>query len=521
MSHRTVPLKLVLSGLLVDRHEIGVDGIVVHAHSASATSACPGCGLPSSSIHSRYKRSLGDLPAHGRRLRIRLTARRFRCRNAACERRVFTERFAPDLIQTHARRTSRLDVLTHAIALALGGRPGERLAGRLSMPVSADTLLRLLRRRAPPTPSDVRVVGIDDFAWLKGQRYGTVVCDLERHCTVDLLPDREGSTVADWLAAHPGVEIVCRDRGSGFREGAAKGAPQALQICDRWHLLENATAAFVEAVKRHMGDLRRAIAGSDVDADALSAAERKQWVGWQRRDEVNGAVRSLHGQGHSIKGIVRTTGVSRQTVRRILAGTRDDVFRSRSSTLDRWAERLCAEWNGGCRNGAELWRRLRSAGYRGSQRVVTEWATRRRRSTAASPDRLATVLPAPPAQTIARLLTRERDCRSDEALRIRVAVETASPRIVAARNLLDRFRTMVAAKKTDDLTAWLDEAADSELASFASGVRDDEAAVRAAIVQPWSNGQTEGQVTRLKLVKRQMYGRANVDLLRARMVQPA
>ena len=148
---------------------------------------------------------------------MRLTARRFRCRNAACERRVFTERFAPDLIQPHARRTARLDGLTHAVALVLGGRPGERLTERLSIPVSADTLLRLLRRRAPPTPPDVRVVGIDDFAWLKGQRYGTIVCDLERRCTVDLLPDREGSTVADWLAAHPAVEIVCRDRGSGYR----------------------------------------------------------------------------------------------------------------------------------------------------------------------------------------------------------------------------------------------------------------------------------------------------------------
>ncbi len=520
MSQRTVPLKLAPAGLVVDRHEIGGAGITVHAHSASPTSDCPACGLASSSVHSRYGRSLGDLPAHGRRLRIRLSARRFRCRNAACERRVFTERFAPDLIQAHARRTSRLDVLTHAIALALGGRPGERLAERLSMPVSADTLLRLLRRRATPTPSDVRVVGIDDFAWLKGQRYGTIICDLERRCTIDLLPDREGGTVAAWLAAHPGVEIVCRDRGSGFREGATKGAPQALQICDRWHLLENATAAFVEAVKRHMGDLRRAITGGDIDPEVLSSAEKVQWAGWKRRDEVNGTVRSLKSQGHSIKGIVRATGVSRQTVRRILAGTREDVFRSRSTTLDRWGDKLCTEWDGGCRNGAELWRRLRDAGFGGSQRVVTEWATRRRRAAQASADRLDPVTPVPPARTIARLLTSERDCRSAEALRVRVAVETTSPKIVAARNLHDRFKTMVAAKKTDDLTSWLRDAQGSELASFASGIMDDEDAVRAAIVELWSNGQTEGQVTKLKLVRRQMYGRGKIDLLQARMVQP-
>ncbi len=261
MTYRTVPLKLVPPGLIVDHHEIGADGIIVHARGASAASACPTCGLPSSSVHSHYGRTLGDLPAHGRRLRIRLAVRRFRCQTAACERRVFTERFSRDLIRAHARRTSRLDVLLHAIALVLGGRPGERLAERLSMPVSADTLLRIVRQRAAPPPPSVRVVRIDDFAWLKGQRYGTIICDLERRSTIDLLPDREGGTVANWLAAHPDVEIVCRDRGSGSREGAAKGAPQALQVADRWHLLENATAAFVESVQRHMGYLRRAITG--------------------------------------------------------------------------------------------------------------------------------------------------------------------------------------------------------------------------------------------------------------------
>ena len=195
------------------------------------------------------------------------------------------------------------------------------------------------------------------------------------------------------------------------------------------------------------------------------------------------------------------------------------MFRSRETTLDRWAERLNADWDAGCRNGAELWRRLRDAGYGGSQRVVTEWATRRRRATKAPPDRPDAVTAVPSARTIARLLTSERDCRSAQAVRVRVAIETASPRIVATRNLLDRFRTMMAAKKTDDLTPWLRDAADSELASFASGVQDDEAAVRAAIVEPWSNGQTEGQVTKLKLVKRQMYGRGKIDLLRARTVQ--
>ena len=482
MTCRTTPLKLVPPGLIVDHHEIGTDGITVHAHAASGSSRCPTCGLPSSSVHSRYQRILGDFPAQGRRLRIRLRARRFRCRVATCQRRIFTERFSRDVIEVHARRTSRLDALTHAIALVLGGRPGERLAERLAMPVSADTLLRLLRRGAPPTPSTIRVVGIDDFAWLKGQRYGTIVCDLERRRTIDLLPDREGTTVANWLAGHPEIEIVCRDRGGGYREGADKGAPRAVQVADRWHLLENATAAFGEAVKRQMRHLRRAVTSGDIDPDALTAAEKLQWIGWQRRDEVNGMVRGLRGQGRSIKAIVRTTGVSHQTVRRILAGTRDDVFRSRESTLDRWAETLNTHWDGGCRNGFELWRRLRAAGFGGNLRVVTEWKTRKRRATKAGMTHSGPTTTVPSAHTIARLLTSERDCKSAEALRIRVAIETASPRIVAARNLYDRFRTIIAAKKPDDLATWIRDAAESELASFALGIQADEAAVHAAIV---------------------------------------
>jgi transposase len=375
-------LIMVPPELAVDRHEIGAEGVIVHAHGIGAVSACPACGVPSSSVHSRYTRSVLDLPTHGRRLTIRLSARRFRCRSSACDRKVFTERFAAGGVASHARRTGRLDQLVHAVAIALGGRPGERLAVRLSTPVSADTLIRVLRRRAPPTPDKVRVVGIDDFAWRQGQRYGTVVCDLEERRIIDLLPDREGGTVAAWLSRRPGIEVVCRDRGGGYREGATKGAPQATQVADRWHLLENATAAFMDVVRRHMSPIRRAVAYGDVDPGALSAAEKRQWAGWQRREEVNGSVRELHRQGESLRAIVRTTRLSRRTVRRILRGTRNDVFRSRESSLERWAERLDAEWAAGCRNGAELWRRLRDAGFGGGLRVVTEWATRRRRAAA-------------------------------------------------------------------------------------------------------------------------------------------
>ena len=203
------------------------------------------------------------------------------------------------------------------------------------MPVSADTLLRTLRRRSASTPTSTKVVGLDDFAWRRGHRYGTIVCDLEQRRIIDLLADREIGTVTAWLKAHPTIEIVCRDRGGGYREAATKGAPRALQIADRWHLLENASAAFLDIIRGHMRHLRRAVTSGDIDPKRLSAVEKRQWKGWLRRDEANEKVRTLHKSGTALRAIARTTGLSRQTVRRIVHGTRDDVFRSRESTLDR------------------------------------------------------------------------------------------------------------------------------------------------------------------------------------------
>ncbi|MCW6511176.1 hypothetical protein [Lichenifustis flavocetrariae] len=247
----------------------------------------------------------------------------------------------------------------------------------------------------------------------------------------------------------------------------------------------------------------------------------RQCTGFERRNEVNRTVADRHRRGASIKAIVRTTGLSRQTVRRILRGTRDDIFRTRESSLDRWADRLEAEWDDGCRKGAELWRRLKAAGFGGSQRVVTEWTTRRRRAVSFSAPASVGPVAVPSSRIVARLLTCDRDVRSAEALRIRVAVETACPALVAARTILDRFKTMVASGKSGDLDPWLADATGTEMASYANGITADRAAVSAAITGSWSNGQTEGQVTRLKLVERQMFGRAKVDLLRARLVPAA
>jgi transposase len=441
-------------------------------------------------------------------------ARKFYCTAVLCGRRVFAERFDADVLAPWARRTSRLDHIVHHLGLALGGRPAASFARRLMLPVSKDTLLRVIRRRGGAHFTPPTVIGIDDWAWKRNQRYGTLICDLERHRTIALLPDREPATAAAWLATQPQIELIARDRGGGYALAAAKALPEAAQVADRWHLMENASRAFVDAVRKSMGQVRSAIGTATINPSLLTAAERIQYEGYLRREEENAAILSLVKEGLTIKEITRRTGLSRGLVRRILRGQRSDVFRVRESSLELHLPWLDEQWASGKRNGALLWRQLRQQGFQRSLRVVTEWATRRRQ--ADKTDNALTRTPA--ARTVARLLTIGRDQLSKSETVTVAAVEAGVPPLVEAREIVATFQAMVRKRLTDTLDPWLERAKSSLVASFANGVLKDKAAVAAAISSPWSNGQTGGQITKLKLVKRQMYGRGKLDLLQARVI---
>jgi transposase len=516
MMGRTSLQALSPAGLVIDTVTLEADHLLVIAHPGALDAACTACGERSSQIHSHYQRRLMDLPSHGQSVRLHVQARRFRCGNGGCSRKIFGEVLGADIASRASRRTSRLEAIVHHIGIALGGRPAASLARRLMLPVSRDTLLRVVRRRAMPSgTAPVRIVGIDDFAWKRGQRYGTIVCDLERRRVVDLLPDREAATVAAWLAAHPEITIVSRDRGGSYGQAATQGAAQAVQVADRWHLMENASAAFLEVVRRSLPSIRQALASGEVDPALLTCAERIQHDGFLRRQESNKIVKDLAETGVSIKEITRQTGRSRKLVRSVLRGTDGDVFRCRSNALEAYLVKLGAEWDAGCHNGAELWRRLRANGFKGGLRVVTEWTTRRRRSEKGALGRPGIT---PPARKLSHLMTTHREqLTKAEAVTV-AAIETGVPELATARTVLDRFHRMLRTRDTAALTPWMTDSETSLLASFCKGLKADLAAVTAALTEPWSNGQTEGQITRLKLVKRQMYGRGRLDLLRARLV---
>jgi transposase len=488
---------------------------VITACPVNKASRCPECGAITTRVHSHYRRRLADLPLAGRQVQLVVVVRRFRCDAASCRRAIFTERFSADVLAPRARRTARLDCLVHHLGLALGGRPAASFARRLMLPVSNDTLLRVVRRRGcPPIPPPI-VVGIDDWAWKRNQRYGTIICDLERRRPIRLLPDREPATAQAWLAGQPQIAIVARDRGGGYALAAAKALPQATQVADRWHLMENASHAFLDAVCKSMRQIRAAIGAATINPDLLTTAERIQYEGYLRREEANAAILARAGSGASIKEIVRETGHSRGLVRRVLRGQRSDVFRTRQSSLEPYLPWLDAQWTAGLRNGSELWRRLKSQGFRGCLRVVSEWAGRRRRAEKADAESLRRV---PSARTIARLMTTGRDTLSKTETMTIAAIEDGVPPLIEARAVIAAFHTMIRKKAEAELDAWIEWARSSLVTSFANGVAKDRAAVRAAIVSAWSNGQTEGQITKLKLVKRQMYGRAKIDLLEARLI---
>jgi transposase len=291
--------------------------------------------------------------------------------------------------------------------------------------------------------------------------------------------------------------------------------PHAVQVADRWHLMENASRAFLDAVRKSMRPIRTVIGATTIDPKLLTAAERLQYEGYLRREETNAAILALSKNGIPIKQIVRRTGHSRKLVRQVIRGERHDVFRTRQSSLDQHLPWLDDQWAAGCRNGAELWRRLAARGFRGSLRVISEWATRRRRAEKADVENLQRI---PSARTIARLMTVGRDVLTKAETVTVAAIEAGVPTLVEAREIIAEFHLMIRRKTEEGLIPWIERARASLVASFASGVAKDEAAVRAAITSLWSNGQTEGQITRLKLVKRQMYGRGKIDLLQARLI---
>jgi len=318
----------------------------------------------------------------------------------------------------HRPRVRRLEAVLAAFGAALGGRAGARLVGRAGMPVSGDTLLRLLRRNAPVAPTVPRILGVDDWAWRRGQRYGTILVDLEGGRAIDLLPERSSDGLRDWLRAHPGVEVIARDRSTEYARGATAGAPAAVQVLDRWHVLRNAREVAERILERHPDQLR-ALGARASAATPPPPPPRRSGHEESRREGVrqrvaarHAAVQQLAAERWSERAIATRLGIARATVRRYLhaaAPPERGPLPPRPGILAPYLAQLERRWAEGCQSGLQLWREIRAQGFPGSRKPVARWAQARRATVAPTTPRryrtptTAAAPPSPPTAAGARV----------------------------------------------------------------------------------------------------------------------
>ncbi len=517
--------------------------VILDAETTATRSPCPACGTWSDYVHGSYRRRPADLPWRGQPVRILLEVKRFRCLNAACKRKTFAEN-CNALVADHGRRTTAATLFLTTLAEKLGGEAGARTARASGLPVSGDTLLRILRRSAVSCDGAPRVLGVDDFAFRRRHRYGTILVDMESHEPIDLLGDRTADTLATWLREHPGVEILVRDRAGAYAEGAKAGAPEAVQVADRFHLIQNASQALEELLrtKPHRVvsvDGRDSPTPESLDTSppasvieeepaappVLNAAKRRQVERATARIARWDEVHSRRNRGEGLREIARGMHIARMTVRRILDRPRpsaEPVPRPgrpgglSSSKLQPYVTYLQDRWETGCTNVQQLYRELGSRGYTGSYSLLEQTLRPPR-----PPPRHRKGKDRPRQLSVRWLCLRPPESLNDEERSALDRVLGEDEQLALGHGLVQRFRKLVADRQIENLDPWLVDAEQSNLASFiilAHGIRMDRAAVDAALTMSWSNGRVEGHVNRLKLIKRQGYGRAKPDLLRRRVV---
>jgi transposase len=461
-------------------------------------------------------------------MEIVLSVRRLICGNTVCGKRTFVEQVA-GLTVRYGRRTPLLRAMLEKIAVALAGRAGARLACGLQVFVDRSTMLRLVMALPDPVAVTPRVLGVDDFALRRGHVYGTVLIDCETGAPLDLLPGRDSKPLADWLASHSGVEVICRDRSGSYAEGARTGAPDAAQVADRFHLWQNLGKAVERCVARHRDCLRTLGQKSvepAVDGQELEQPAPVLGTFADRARRHHALVHDLIAEGHGIRGIARRLGWGRHTVQRFArAETWEELVDGRwqgvrPSKLDPFKTHLYQRWEAGCTNARQLHREITEQGFQGSYSIVRNYLDEHH-------DRAAPTLIASPPPTVRQVtgwLTRHPDSLTeDDKLQLKPILEHC-PELQAASGHIRGFGTMMTDLSGHNLTAWISAVRADDLpglTSFASGLENDLDAVINGLTMRWNSGPVEGRVNHIKMIKRQMFGRAGLPLLRKRILLTA
>ena len=538
--------------LHLDSYTIGPDelNLTLNLSSTQTTAKCPVCGGLTARIHSRYERTLADLPCMHLSLKLIIQVCKFFCPDEKCHRRVFTERL-PEVAAPWARKTVRFIQRLQSVGLALGGAAGARLGSLLGYASSGSTLLNHLQRLPFPEVETPRILGVDDFAFRKGHHYGTILVNLETHQPIELLPDRKAETLAAWLEAHPGIEVISRDRSKTYKSAIDKAAPEAIQVADRFHLVQNLSEYLEQALSHYQPELKAAEQAQHIRLAAASPEEtviaipqptatasvkQSSLEHHQRRVQQQQIMRELRAQEWSHLAIAQEVGVSVQTVERYLSAPDLPETPVRRSTfgkgiLESYKQQLLGWWNAGIREPSALTKLLRQKGYQGSSRTVQRYITGLRQAQGLPPVRVKVVKPLPQVidpqnppftpKRAAYLITRRPENRQPEEAELLELVVQQHPDLALIVELADIFLELLRKQQVDGFDDWLVRMLASPIKAFktfAKGLLDDYAAVKASLMMAVSNGPVEGLNNKLKMLKRHMYGKAGLELLAKRFI---
>ncbi|WP_254396457.1 ISL3 family transposase [Streptomyces sp. AC512_CC834] len=486
-------------------------------------SRCPSCGGPGRRRHSTYWRTLAERPLAGKKLWIRLRVRRLFCDRARCRRTTFVEQ-VPGLSERYVRSSIGLKQWLRDVAVELGSRAGERLCRKLSIAAGRTRLLGLLE--APEVPERApRVLGVDEFTF--GRTYGTVLVHVETDRVVDLLPDRTSETFAAWLREHPGAVIICRDRATAYTRAIKEATPEAIEVADRWHLLQNLSAAVEETCHQHRSCLRKHVEQEEPPPEPpvidLPVPELPRTPLVERTRDRYADVHRLLERKWTISAIARHIGRDRKTVRRFKTTPLDELLASavdfgihKAKLLEPFKPYLNSRFAAGCTSGTRLFHEIRERGYTGSIQVVRRHLAKLRKGTA---EPVRADIPSP--RRITSWIMRPRETLTDRELEKLIDVRIACPDIARACDLARCFRDLLVNRRGGMLLEWIRQAeldAPVPVRSFAGFLRQNLDAVTAGLTLEWSSGKVEGNVNRIKTLKRAMYGRASFRLLRIRIL---
>lgn len=537
MDDEMTSLKTLLQlpcGWQSSRQITGSDGITLHLRATRKTAQCPECLKRSRSVHSCRRRRIQHLPCSGRTLWLIFAVRHWYCRNPSCSRKIFAESLAP-FAGPQQQSSALLQNLQHQLGLIADGEAGRRAAVASGIQISPDTLLRRVVQAPEQTENRTRHFGIDEWAWHMGHRYGTLIVNLDTHRPLVLLPGREQRTLTAWFKKYPEIQVVSRDRGGIYSMAAREGAPQARQVADRWHLLKNIGDALERMMYRHM-PLIRLVASElspkkspepepSVPAPTLRRPERLKQQTRNKRHQRWTEVMALHNKGCGFREISRITGLSRVTVSRwVQSGAFPEISTRppKRGLLDPWRKWMEEQRESGNYNASQIWREMVMKGFTGSETIVRDAVARWRKGWL-PPVAATTRLPS--ASRASRWLMPWRIIRGEEnyASRFIGLMCEKEPQLKIAQQLALDFYRILKTKNKQQLSRWSSNVSESgpvELQRVAAGMEADAAAIYEAITSRWSNGVVEGHVNRLKMLKRQMYGRAGFELLRRRVLSP-